>query len=156
MRCAVWRCLRGAFRSPSRIASINSTAAFSFHLGRSVFFRGLGNALLIASRTIRRCTPIFLATPAIVPIPNSYSRRICSYNSTFALQSNEFPPFGLCPNQSNRSSLEGGPNQTAELVQIRVPKSQEGLALQRGRLGRQYALHCRSHWTRPENRTGSG
>src|SRR5271155_590696 len=97
MRCAVWRCLRGAFRSPSRIASINSTAAFSFHLGRSVFFRGLGNALLIASRTIRRCTPIFLATPAIVPIPNSYSRRICSYNSTFALQSNEFPPFGLCP-----------------------------------------------------------
>ncbi len=78
--------LARAFRSPSRIASINFTAAFSFHLGRSVFFRGLGNALLIASRTIRRCTPSFLATPAIVPIPNSYSRRICSYNSTFALR----------------------------------------------------------------------
>lgn len=67
----------------------------SFHLGRSVFFRSLGNALPIASRTILRCTPTFFATPAIVPIPNSYSRRICSNNSTFALQSNESPPFGF-------------------------------------------------------------
>src|ERR1035437_6619365 len=80
----------------------------SFHLGRSVFFRSLGNALPIASRTILRCTPTFFATPAIVPIPNSYSRRICSNNSTFALQSNESPPFGLCPNQSTRSSSRLG------------------------------------------------
>ena len=28
------------------------------------------------------------AIPIIVPAPNSYSRRICSYNSTLALQSN--------------------------------------------------------------------
>jgi hypothetical protein len=35
----------------------------------------------------------------------------------------EFPPFGLCPNQSKPFVLEGGPNQTAELGQIRVPKS---------------------------------
>ena len=97
MRCAVCRCLRGAFRSASRIASMNATAAFSFQRGRSVFFRGFGNALPIASRTIRRCTPSFLATPAIVPTPNSYSRRICSNNSTFALQSNESPPLRASP-----------------------------------------------------------
>jgi hypothetical protein len=108
IRCAVCRCFRGALRSPSRIASINSTAILSFHLGRSAFFRGLGTALPIASRTIRRCTPTFLATPAIVPIPNSYSRRICSNNSTFALQSNESPLFGLRPNQSTRSSWRVG------------------------------------------------
>jgi YD repeat-containing protein len=104
MRCAVCRCFRGAFRSASRIASIKSTASFSFQRGRSGFFRGFGNALSIASRTIRRCTLSFLATPTIVPIPNSYSRRICSNNSTFVLQSNESPPFGLSPNQSTRSS----------------------------------------------------
>jgi hypothetical protein len=69
----------------------------------------LGTALPIASRTIRRCTPTFLATPAaIVPIPNSYSRRICSNHSTLALQSNESPPFGLRPNQSTRSSCRVG------------------------------------------------
>src|SRR5215470_5586160 len=122
MRWAVCRCLRGALRSASRTASTKSTAALSFQRGRSVFFRGLGNALPIASRTMRRCTPSFLATPAIVPIPNSYSRRICSNNSTLALQSNESPPFGLRPNQSTRSSL-GGPKQNAELGQIRIPKS---------------------------------
>ena len=94
----------------------------SFHRGRSGFFRGLGSALPIASRTIRRCTLSFLATPTIVPIPNSYSRRICANNSTLALQSNESPPFGQRPNQSTRS-LDGGPKQTAELSQIRIPKS---------------------------------
>jgi hypothetical protein len=41
-----------------------------------------------------------------------------------ALQSNEFPPFGLRPNQSTRSSL-GGPKQNAELGQFRIPKSDE-------------------------------
>src|SRR2546421_419664 len=90
----------------------------SFHRGRSVFFRGLGSALPIASSTMRRCTPSFLATPAIVPIPNAYSRRICSNNSILALQSNESPTFGLRPNQSTRSLL-GGPKQNAELGQIR-------------------------------------
>src|ERR1051326_2548216 len=122
MRWAVCRCLRGALRSASRTASTKSASACSFQRGRSVFFRGLGSALPIASRTIRRCTPSFLATPMIVPIPNSYSRRISSNNSTLALQSNESPPFGQRPNQSTRS-LEGGPKQTAELGQIRIPKS---------------------------------
>ena len=59
----------------------------------------LASALPIASRTIRRCTFSFFATPAIVPMPNSYSLRICSNSSTFALQSNEFLRFGLRPNQ---------------------------------------------------------
>jgi hypothetical protein len=76
---------------------MNSTASFSFHRGRSGFFRGFGNALPIASRTIRRCTPSFVATPTMVPIPNSFSRRIFSNHSTFALQSNESPPVGLSP-----------------------------------------------------------
>jgi len=40
----------------------------------------------------------------LIAIPNSYSRGICSNNSTFALQSNQSPPFGQCPNQSTRSS----------------------------------------------------
>ena len=31
-----------------------------------------GNAQPTASRTMRRCTPSFLETPAFVPIPNSY------------------------------------------------------------------------------------
>ncbi len=77
---------------------MKSTAAFNFQRGRSVFLRGFGKALPIASRTIRRCTPSFFATPAIVPTPNSYSRRICSNNSTLALQSNELLRFGLRPN----------------------------------------------------------
>ena len=76
---------------------MNSAAAFSFQRGRSVFLRGLGKALPTASRTIRRCTPSFFATPAIVPTPNSYSRRISSNSSTFALQSNEFLRYGLRP-----------------------------------------------------------
>jgi hypothetical protein len=93
----VCRCFLGAFRSVSRIASTNSTAAFSFHRGRCVFFLHGGSALPIASRTILRCTPSFLATPVIVPTPNSYSRRICSNSSTLALQSNESPPIRASP-----------------------------------------------------------
>lgn len=61
---------------------MHSSAAFNFQRGRSVFLRGFGNALPIASRTIRRCTPSFFAAPAIVPTPNSYSRRICLNKST--------------------------------------------------------------------------
>lgn len=36
-------------------------------------------------QTILRCTPNFCAVPIIVPQPCSYSRRICSNNSTFSL-----------------------------------------------------------------------
>jgi hypothetical protein len=67
------RCLRGALRSASGTASTNSTAAFNFERGRSVFFRGVGIGFPIASRNIRRCTPSFWATPTIVPTPNSYA-----------------------------------------------------------------------------------
>ena len=102
--------LRHRFRSDCRIASINATASFCF------FQRGRSGYLSRLRRPANRLAhhpPVhakFLATRTIVPIPNSYSRRICSNNSTFALQSNESPPFGLSPNQSTRSFREGGPN----------------------------------------------
>src|SRR5579862_1115714 len=110
MRCAVCRCLRGALRSASSTASRNSRAAFIFQRGRSSFFRGFGSALPIASRTIRRCTPNFWATPAIVPTPNSYSRRICSNNSTLALQSNESPLLRASPDSEYPFAKEVGQN----------------------------------------------
>src|SRR5205823_13021703 len=104
------------------MASIKGIAACSFGCGRSVFFRGLVKALAIASRTIRRCTFTFLATPAIVPTPNSYSRRISSNSSTLALQSNGLP---LPGNARIRVSVrcQAGPIQTAEMGQFRLPKS---------------------------------
>src|SRR5437899_7037974 len=105
---------------------MNGIAACSFGCGRSVFFRALGKALAIASRTIRRWTFIFLATPAIVPTPNSYSRRISSNSSTLALQSNGLP---LPGNARFRVSVrcQGGPIQTAEMGQFRLPKSYGGV-----------------------------
>src|SRR6185436_301507 len=51
-----------------------------------------GSASFSASRTSRRCTPNFRATPWIVPIPNSYSRRISSNSSTVALLRRMPPP----------------------------------------------------------------
>jgi hypothetical protein len=71
IRRAVWRCFRGAFRSDSRIASIYVAAVAIFTAGRSVFLRCAGTALLTASRTMRRCTPNFRATPITDPYPNS-------------------------------------------------------------------------------------
>jgi hypothetical protein len=41
-------------------------------------------------------------------MPNPYSLRICSNNSTFDLQSNEFLRPGPTPNQSTRSSRRVG------------------------------------------------
>ncbi len=123
IRFAVWRCLRGALRSASRTASINDAAGSTFTCGRSVFFRCAGVALRTASRTMRRCTPNFRATPAIVPAPNSYSRRICSYSSTLALQSNSRhrPKLALSTDQefalSNswaRTNGRSGPEQVAK------------------------------------------
>jgi hypothetical protein len=52
----VWRCLRGALRSNSKIESINDTATAIFTAGRSVFLRCAGTAFRAASRTMRRCT----------------------------------------------------------------------------------------------------
>src|SRR5215831_2740605 len=54
---------------------------------RSTGLRSGGSALASACRTIRRCTLSFAATPLMVPTPNSYSLRICSNSSTFALLS---------------------------------------------------------------------
>src|ERR1035438_4214641 len=85
IRCAVCRCLRGAFWSDTRIPSIQGMTGAIFALSRLACFRGFGTALPIASRTIRRCTPNFCATPLIVPTPCLYSRRICSNNSTFVV-----------------------------------------------------------------------
>ena len=78
-----------------------------------------GSALLTASRTIRRCTPNFLATPTIVPTPCSYSRRICSNNRTLAPLSNRCLLSGLTPAQGYRSDA-GGPNLMSEMGQVRV------------------------------------
>src|SRR6266478_6334339 len=85
IRCAVCRCFLGALRSASKAASINGIAAASLGRSRSGIFRSGGIALASALRTSRRCTPSFRATARIVPPPCSYSRRICSYSSTFAL-----------------------------------------------------------------------
>ena len=62
-----------------------------------------------ASRTSRRCTPNFRATPWIVPIPNSYSRRISSNSSTFALLST--PPLAPAPQVEGRVVTPGGVGQ---------------------------------------------
>jgi integrase len=65
---------------------------------RVVRLRAGGSALASACRTIRRCTPSRRATPFTVPIPNSYSLRICSNSSTFALLSiPRLPPSSRMP-----------------------------------------------------------
>ena len=48
--------------------------------------------------------------PAIVPTPNSYSRRICSNNSTLALQSNESPLLRASPDSEYPFAKEVGQN----------------------------------------------
>src|SRR5579875_3132805 len=81
---------------------MNGTTSPSRGRFRSGFLRRDGTALPNASRTMRRCTPSFLATPRIVPTPNSYSRRISSNSSTLALQSTATSAPGCCPQQSSR------------------------------------------------------
>ena len=82
---------------------------------RSGFLHRGGTACAIASRTIRRCTPSFRATPRIVPTPNSYSRRISSYNSTLALQFNCSLRLRFQSRKSKQFPLQGW-------GQIKVPK----------------------------------
>ena len=101
--------LARSLRSDSRIASINATAGAIFTDGRSVFFRRAGTAFRTASRTMRRCTPSFRATPITDPTPNSYSRRICSYSSTLALQSNSPPSLNSAENRVESALPKGGP-----------------------------------------------
>src|SRR4051794_16461474 len=125
IRCAVWRCFRGAFRSDCRISSMYPVAGPSFGFSRGAAFRSGGTALAIASRTIRRCTPNFRATPFIVPTPCSYSRRICSNNSTFCLLFN-WPPFPTRPGPKQNIRiyvLNRGPNPSIKVGRSRVAKS---------------------------------
>ena len=68
MRCAVCRCLRGAFWSASRISSMNSITGPSFACSRTGVLRSAGIALSTACRTIRRCTPNFFAIPESCPL----------------------------------------------------------------------------------------
>ena len=69
----------------SRMASIKGISGPTTGRSRSVRLRSGGCASASAWRTIRRCTPSLRAIPFIVPPPNSYSLRICSNSSTFAL-----------------------------------------------------------------------
>jgi len=51
------RCLRGAVRSTTSIASINGFAGPSFGATTTRDFRGGGTAEASAARIVRRCTP---------------------------------------------------------------------------------------------------
>src|SRR5438046_299840 len=83
-----------------------------------------GTALCTASRTSRRCTPNCRATPWIVPIPNSYSRRICSNSSTVAvLRRISPPPTVLLVPGAYAAAAQGGPFPAIELGQTRVSKT---------------------------------
>src|SRR5437879_9879803 len=107
-------------------------AGTSFGLARTALLRSRGRALPRASRTIRRWIPSFLATPWIVPVPCSYSRRICSNSSTLALLSKPYPLPGRQPQKTVHASWLGGwakskyrsgPNQVDELMAGRRPAS---------------------------------
>src|SRR6266446_2140996 len=96
---------------------------------RSGFLRRAGTAFPNASRTIRRCTPSFLATPKTVPTPNSYSRRISSNSSTLALQSTATSAPGSRPQQSSRSFPrwakshdQSGPIQSIEIRNLTIER----------------------------------
>src|SRR4030095_11454770 len=106
---------------------MKSRTASSFGELRCGVFRGAGNALLMASRTMRRWTLNFLATPEIVPTPNSYSRRISSNSSTlFLLFIEEASLVQILSKEALRPKGSGGPNQGAEMGQFRVPNSHLG------------------------------
>src|SRR6266545_4646402 len=103
---------------------MKSRTASSFGELRCGVLRGAGKALLMASRTMRRWTLNFLATPEIVPTPNSYSRRISSNSSTlFLLFIEEASLVHILSKEALRPKGSGGPNQGAEMGQFRVPNS---------------------------------
>src|SRR3954464_2785793 len=88
--------------------SMNPATAPSTGLERWRYVRTGGSALFTAWRTSRRWTPNFRATPLIVPIPNSYSRRNCSNSSTFVLLST--PPLPLVQRKDGTPRQKGGPS----------------------------------------------
>src|SRR3954471_2341983 len=93
--------------------SMNPSSAPSTGLGRWRYVRTGGSALFTAWRTSRRWTPNFRATPLIVPIPNSYSRRNCSNSSTFVLLST--PPLPLVQRKDGTPRQKGGPNSVSKV-----------------------------------------
>src|SRR4051794_16453718 len=93
--------------------SMNPATAPSPGLGRWRYVRTGGSALFTAWRTSRRWTPNFRATPLIVPIPNSYSRRNCSNSSTFVLLST--PPLPLVQRNDGTPREKGGPNSVSKV-----------------------------------------
>src|SRR3954462_11560332 len=93
--------------------SMNPATAPSTGLDRWRYVRTGGSALFTACRTSRRWTPNFRATPLIVPIPNSYSRRNCSNSSTFVLLST--PPLPLVQRKDGTPQEKGGPNSVSKV-----------------------------------------
>src|SRR4051812_46760576 len=93
--------------------SMNPATAPSTGLDRWRYVRTRGSALFTAWRTRRRWTPNFRATPLIVPIPNSSSRRNCSNSSTFVLLST--PPLPLVQRKDGTPREKGGPNSVSKV-----------------------------------------
>src|SRR3954468_21551447 len=103
--------------------SMNPATAPSTGLDRWRYVRTGGSALFTAWRTRRRWTPNFRATPLIVPIPNSYSRRNCSNSSTFVLLST--PPLPLVQRKDGTPREKSGPNSVSKVG--RHPIANSGL-----------------------------
>src|SRR5882757_5899116 len=101
------------------MALIKGISGPSAGRSRAVRLRSGGAALASAWRTMRRCTPSLRATPFTLPMPNSYSLRICSNSSTFALLS--IP--SLLPHQQDAPVCRGGPFFSIEVGHFTVSKS---------------------------------
>src|SRR3954471_12475972 len=102
--------------------SMNPATAPSTGLDRWRYVRTGGSALFTAWRTRRRWTPNFRATPLIVPIPNSYSRRNCSNSSTFVLLST--PPLPLVQRKDGTPREKGGPNSVSKVGRHPIANSE--------------------------------
>jgi hypothetical protein len=71
---------------------MNSATGPIVGFGRAWTALWCGTAVPSASPTSRRCRPSLRATPAMLPMPNSYSRRIASNSSTVAFLLRTPPP----------------------------------------------------------------
>src|SRR3954452_2095876 len=107
------------------MSSMNPATAPSTGLARWRYVRTGGSALFTAWRTSRRWTPNFRATPLIVPIPNSYSRRNCSNSSTFVLLST--PPLPLVQRKDGTPRQKGGPNSVSKVGRHPIANSPDQL-----------------------------
>src|SRR4051812_27636405 len=101
--------------------SMNPATVPSTGLDRWRYVRTGGSSLFTAWRTRRRWTPNFRATPLIVPISNSYSRRNCSNSSTFVLLST--PPLPLVQRKDGTPREKGGPNSVSKVGRSSVLRS---------------------------------